>query len=77
MIIKLELIKEQLCETITENLACLEINADEIADTTAIKALSEIQQILSDTNKSDFDAIENIISVFEKHGLDYGNSHDF
>ena len=77
MNIKLELIKEQLCETVTKNLGDLEIDADKIADTTAISALSEIQRIFSDQNTSDFDAVERIISVFEKYGLDYGSRHDF
>ena len=77
MNIKLELIKEQLCETVIKSLGDLEIDADKIADTTAIKTLSEIQHILSDHNTSDFDTVEKIISVFEKYGLDYGSRHDF
>ena len=77
MNIKLGLIKEQLCEAVTRSLNDLKIDADNIADTTAIRALTEIQCILSDQNTSDFDAVESIISVFEKYGLDYGSRRDF
>ena len=77
MNIKLELLKGHLWEMISRKIDHMNIDADKIADTTAISALSEIQRILSDQNTSDFDAVENIISVFEKYGLDYGSRHDF
>ena len=54
-----------------------EINADEIADTTAIKALSEIKEIIHDKEKEDFDVVEEIVCVFEKYNIDIGERHDF
>ena len=77
MHLKLELLKGAIFEAITAGLSYAEIDADEIADTTAIKALSEIQQILSDEEKSDFDIVDEIVDVFEKYNLDFGGCHDF
>ena len=77
MHLKLELLKGAIFEAITAGLSYAEIDADEIADTTAIKALSEIQQILSDEEKSDFEIVDKIVDVFEKYNLDFGGCHDF
>ena len=77
MEIKLDLLKKYICDTIDNQLCDFEIDADKIADTTAIKALSEIQSIISDHSNSDFDAVEKIVCVFEKYHLDFGERHDF
>lgn len=77
MKIKLELLKKYICDTIDNQLCDFEIDADKIADTTAILALSEIQSIISDHNNSDFDAVEKIVCVFEKYLIDFGERHDF
>lgn len=54
-----------------------DIDADEIADTTAIKALSEIQQVLYADELDDFEMVEEIVLIFEKYNLDAGSCHDF
>ena len=77
MYIKLELLKSDLYELISRKSDDFELDADEIANTTAIKALSEIQCILSDKNESDFEIVEKIICVFEKYKLDFGGQHVF
>ena len=46
MDIKLELLKKAICDFINNNLDGLEIDAEEIADTTAISMISEIQNII-------------------------------
>ena len=76
MNIKLELIKDSIHDIIDRRLADIEINADEIADTTAIKALSEIQNILA-SDLDDFETVERIVCVFEKYNLNAGGCHDF
>ena len=76
MNIKLELLKDNIHDIIDSRLADFEINADEIADTTAIKALSEIQSILAN-DLDDFEMVEKIVCVFEKYKLDFGQYHDF
>ena len=76
MNIKLELLKDSIHDIIDSRLADIEINADEIADTTAIKALSEIQNILAG-DLDDFEIVEQIVCVFEKYNLNAGGCHDF
>lgn len=73
---------EAICDKIKmlavfEGLDEFNINVNEIADTTAIKALSEIQEIVQNDNISDFDAIEQIVNVFEKYKISSGIRHDF
>lgn len=77
MDIKLELIMGAICDTINERIGFLDIDANEIADTTAINALSEIQEIIQNENYSDFEKIEEIMSVFEKYNLSFGECHDY
>ena len=54
-----------------------EIDADKITDTTAIKMLAEIQDILKNYSYSDFEIVEEIVNVFEENKIDFGNCHDF
>ena len=77
MHLKLELLQNAIFDAISEKLSYMEIDADEIADTTAIKALSEIKEIINDDTKSDFDVVEEIVCVFEKYNIDIGGRHDF
>ena len=77
MNLKLELLQNAIFDAISEKLSYMEIDIDKIADTTAIKALSEIKEIINDEDKSDFDAIEDIVCVFEKYNIDIGGRHDF
>lgn len=37
----------------------------------------EIKNIIQDNNFSDFEAIEQIVILFEKYGIDAGKRHDF
>ena len=77
MKIKIELLKNSISELLCERLADLEIDADKIADTVDLSALSEIKEIISDDKNSDFDAVEKIVCVFEKYGINAGERHDF
>jgi hypothetical protein len=81
MNLKLELLQNVLFQAVREGLNYAEmsgeINADKIADTTAIKALSEIKEIIHDEEKEDFDVVEEIVCVFEKYNIDIGGRHDF
>ena len=51
--------------------------ANSIVEATATKALTEIQEIISDDRLDDFLVVEKIIQVFEKYKLDCGGRHDF
>ena len=77
MNIKLELLKGSIHDIIDSRLADIVVNADEIADTTAIKALSEIQGVLASDIDSDFEIVEQSVCIFEKYKLDSGGCHDF
>lgn len=77
MQIKLELLQNAIFDAISQKLSYMEINADDIANTTAINALSEIRDIISDYTKSDYDAVEEIVCIFEKYNIDIGGRHDF
>ncbi len=77
MKIKLELLKNYITDIINGQICDFEIDDDKIADTTAIKALAEIQEVIMNENLSDFDAVEKIVCIFEKYHLDFGGRHDF
>lgn len=77
MDIKLELLSNAISELVMQRLDTINIDADKIADTVAITMLSEIQKIIQDDDVSDFDAIEKIVVLFEKYGVDAGIRHDF
>ena len=77
MNIKLELLQNAIFDAVREKLSYMEIDMDKIADTTAIKALSDIKDIINDEGKEDFDIVEEIVCVFEKYNIDIGGRHDF
>lgn len=86
MKLKYELLANAAAEAVCEKIKMLaafdgsddmNINANEIADTVAIKALSEIQKIVQNDNISDFNAMEQIVNVFEKYKINAGTKHDF
>ena len=77
MKIKMELLKSYIFDYINNNLENFEIDASQIADTTAVQMLSKIQKVIKDEYYSDFDAIEEIVCIFEKYNIDFGFRHDF
>ena len=86
MNIKHELIHPKIAERISgmikdeiRNLFETEnFDLNEIAQTTAISALSEIQQVIQDDDKyDDFEAVERIVCIFEKYNISAGTRHDF
>ena len=68
MNIKLELLQNAIFDAISEKLSHMEFDADEIADTTAIKVLSEIKEVIGEES-SDFEAVEKIVRVLEKYRI--------
>ena len=77
MKIKVDLLKSHIADYINNQIDNFEIDADEITNTVAIKMLSEIQDILKNDDYSDFEIVEEIVCVFEKHKINFGNRHDF
>ena len=77
MEIKTELLKKYISDYINFQFKDFEIEADKIADSAAINILAEIQNIIKNDIYSDFEKVENIVSIFENNKLDFGNCHDF
>ena len=77
MNIKLELLREYIADYVRFKLEDFEIDVSQIANTTAIMALGEIQKVIKDENYSDFDVIEEIVCIFEKYKISAGFRHDF
>ncbi len=77
MNIKLELLSDTISDIVMQRLGDIDIDADKIADTTAISALSEIQNVIQNEDISDFDAVEEIVCIFEKYKISAGARHDF
>ena len=77
MKIKVELLKTHISDFINSRIEDFEIDADDIANTVAIKILAESQEIIKNDSYSDFERIEEIVCVFEKYKIDFGNCHDF
>ncbi len=77
MSIKLELLSNQICDIIRSRLDDIDIDVNQIAQTTAISALYEIQKVLQNDTLSDFDKIEKIVLIFENYNIDCGACHDF
>lgn len=77
MNIKLDLIKNEIAKCIIDNVGLLDIDVDKAINTTAIKILSEIKQVIINDDISDFDVVEEIVRIFEKNNISAGSRHDF
>lgn len=77
MNIKVELLREHISDFIKFKIQDFDIDASSIADTTATQMLSEIQSIIKNRNYSDFEAIEEIVCIFERYNIDFGFRHNF
>ncbi len=77
MDIKLELLKEYVADYVCSNIKDFVIDGGKIADTVAIKMLREISEVVKNDEYSDFDAMEEIVCIFEKYKIDAGVRHDF
>lgn len=77
MHIKVELLKNFIIDAVRFRIEDLEIDASQIADTTATEMLGEIQDVVKNDDLSDFDAMEKIVCIFEKYNIDPGIRHDF
>ncbi len=77
MNIKVELLKTHITDFINDRISDFDIDTDKIADTTAILILNEIKDVIQNTDiYDDFDAVEQIVQIFEKYNIDAGSRHD-
>ena len=81
MSIMLELIYKELSGTMNDALRQVlrdtKLDFNEIAQTKAISALSEIQEVIQNDEYDDFEVVERIVCIFEKHKISAGVRHDF
>ncbi len=77
MTIKTELVKSYIKDMICCQISDFEIDEEKIADTMAIQALGEIQEILKRDELDDFEMVEEIVLIFCKYEIDFGSCHDF
>ena len=77
MNIRFELLSNSISDIIQSKLTDIDIDMNQVVQTTAISMLSEIQKVLQNNNLSDFYIVEEIIMIFEKYHIDYGICHDF
>ncbi len=74
---KKELLAKLLCESIMNHLEYSHINFKKELETLALTVLSEIQKIVKNKKLDDSEAMEEIVCIFEKYNLDFGNRHDY
>ena len=81
MSIMLELIYKELSGTMNDALRQVlrdtKLDFNEIAQTKAISALSEIQEVIQNDEYDDFEVVERIVCIFEKYKISAGVRHDF
>ncbi len=76
MNVKVELLKEYITDFINQNIHNFEIDADKIADSTAVKIIEQIVCVLKNETYDDTDIVEEIVTIFEKYGIDTGACHN-
>ena len=77
MTIKTELIKGYIKDIILSQMTDFEIDESKVADTRAVCALREIQEVLVRDEHDDFLIVDEIVKIFMKYELDFGTCHDF
>ncbi|MGM9936526.1 MAG: hypothetical protein ACI38A_04205 [Candidatus Ornithomonoglobus sp.] len=77
MELKLELLAGGISDVIADNLKKNNIDVNCIVQTTAISVLEDIRECIKNDDLSDFEAIEEIVNIFEKYRIDCGSRHDF
>ena len=78
MNIKLELFARAISEAINSHIKYIDINADEIINSTALEALNEISLVIQNPEiESDFYVVDEIIHILDKYNINTGFRHDF
>lgn len=77
MKIKTELLKCFISRYIEDRIEDFEIDADKIANSTAIEIVEKVQNVLTNDELDDIEMIEEIVKIFEHYGLDTGSCHDW
>ncbi len=71
------LLYRDIGKIILHSIKNLDINYEQIAHINSVIIINEIQKVVTNNILDDFEKIEEIISIFEKYGIDIGSCHDF
>ncbi len=77
MNLNLELISSEVANSVYNLLKNYDICLEETVEIEAATILSEIRDVIVNVDLSDFDAIEEIVCILEKHNIYAGDRHDF
>lgn len=77
MDLRSELLANSIADKIIDSIKNIRIDADEAVKIQAEEVLSEIKQVIQNNKLSDFEAVENIVCIFEKYSISAGGRHDF
>lgn len=78
MKIKTELLKRYIWSYIDGMIESFDIDADKIADTTAMEIVKLVPGVLKKHDELDeFEMVEEIVKIFEKYGIDTCGCHDY
>lgn len=80
MELKRDIITNYIGKLISDELRRMDINSNDVVDTTSSIALTKIRDIVIDETLNDpecFHRIEEIINILDEAGIDYGTRHDF
>lgn len=77
MKIKTELIKDYIATVICGQITDFEIEEDKVADSRAILILDAVREILINDRLTDFEIVDEIVSLFNRCNIDCGACHDF
>lgn len=77
MELRLELLKGEIADIVNRNIDKLEIDVNEIAQSTAVRALNDIKAVINNTELDDFMMVDEIVEIFYKYGIETGGTHDF
>ena len=77
MKLNISLFSKAIAEAIEFKMENTDTDFEKMVNTEAVQILNEIHDILDNKDTNDFETVENIVRVFEKHGLEGGLCHDF
>lgn len=79
MELRLELVSKELMTRICEQIKDIDIDINEVAQSTAIKVLDKIKKVINadDDVLDDCEKIDKILCIFEEYNIDTGSCHDY
>ena len=77
MSIIIELNSDEVAKIVMKQIENGDINIKELSDCRSAEVLGHICDIIRNDNLSDFEMVEEIVSILEENNIDCGGCHDF